>query len=40
MDHESDEDFSMDTDPADLFAGENVCMLSPEVTEGPYCKSP
>lgn len=29
----------MDTDPADLFAGESVCMLNPEATEGPYCKS-
>lgn len=27
----------MDTNPADLFEGVNACLLSPEVTEGPYC---
>ncbi|SPO00601.1 related to extracellular dioxygenase [Cephalotrichum gorgonifer] len=36
LDHESTEDYSLDTNPADLFAGGNFCVLSPEVTEGPY----
>lgn len=30
----------MDTNPADLFEGVNACLLSPEVTEGPYCAFP
>ncbi|SPO07424.1 related to protocatechuate 3,4-dioxygenase beta subunit [Cephalotrichum gorgonifer] len=36
VDHESTEGYTMDTNPADLFAGGNYCVLSPEVTEGPY----
>lgn len=38
-DHESDMDVSVDTDPASLFADAGACVLSPEVTEGPLCKS-
>jgi hypothetical protein len=36
--HHSTENYTSDT-PADiLFAGNNSCILSPEVTEGPYCE--
>ncbi|MBE3044829.1 hypothetical protein IMZ48_20170 [Candidatus Bathyarchaeota archaeon] len=35
--HESEEEYTMDTNPAELFEGVNACMLSPEATEGPYC---
>jgi len=31
--------FSRDTDPATLFAGYKSCLLTPEVTQGPYCES-
>lgn len=27
-----------DTDPAELFKGQNLCTLHPETTEGPYCE--
>ena len=37
--HESQEEYSIDTDPAVLFSGKASCMLAPDVTEGPYCKS-
>lgn len=37
IDHQSSENQTLDTDPADLFAGSNFCVLTPEVTEGPYC---
>lgn len=30
--------YTVDTDPATLFAGYNSCLLTPEVTQGPYCK--
>jgi hypothetical protein len=30
--------FSRNTDPETLFAGYNSCLLTPETTEGPYCK--
>lgn len=39
IDHHSDEEYTMDTNPADLFANGNYCVLTPEVTEGPYCTS-
>lgn len=36
--HQSTQNYTSQT-PADvLFAGNNSCILSPEVTEGPYCK--
>lgn len=36
--HHSTEKYNSQT-PADvLFAGNNSCILTPEVTEGPYCK--
>lgn len=38
IDHESPEDYSMDTNPADLFQDVNACVLNPEATEGPYCR--
>lgn len=35
--HHSKENYTLAT-PADvLFASNNSCVLSPEVTEGPYC---
>lgn len=30
--------YSLNTDVATLFAGNNSCVLTPEVTQGPYCK--
>jgi hypothetical protein len=30
--------YSPNTDPATLFAGYKSCVLTPEVTQGPYCK--
>lgn len=36
--HESDEEYTIDTDPAVIFAEDTSCVLSPEVTEGPYCE--
>ncbi|KAK4148833.1 Intradiol ring-cleavage dioxygenase [Chaetomidium leptoderma] len=36
-DHDKTElGYTRDTDPATLFAGYNSCLLTPEVTEGPY----
>jgi hypothetical protein len=37
--HESAIDYTPDTSEAILFAGNASCVLSPETTEGPYCKS-
>jgi hypothetical protein len=38
--HQSTQNYTSET-PADiLFAGNNSCILSPEVTEGPYCEDP
>lgn len=37
IDHQSSENYTLDTAPADLFSGSNFCVLTPEVTEGPYC---
>ncbi|KAF1839190.1 putative extracellular dioxygenase [Decorospora gaudefroyi] len=34
--HSNMSGITTDTDPATLFAGNNSCILSPEVTEGPY----
>ncbi|KEZ45089.1 hypothetical protein SAPIO_CDS2519 [Scedosporium apiospermum] len=36
IDHQSSENYTLDTAPADLFSGSNFCVLTPEVTEGPY----
>lgn len=36
--HHSTEDYNSETPPDILFAGNASCILSPEVTEGPYCK--
>jgi hypothetical protein len=34
----TDQHYSPNTDAATLFAGINSCVLTPEVTQGPYCK--
>jgi len=31
--------YTPNTDAETLFAGYNSCLLTPEVTQGPYCKS-
>jgi hypothetical protein len=31
--------YSLNTDAATLFSGNASCVLTPEVTQGPYCKS-
>lgn len=36
--NKTEQGFTVDTDPATLFAGYNSCLLTPEVTQGPYCK--
>lgn len=36
--HKSSINYTPATSEAVLFAGANACVLSPEVTEGPYCK--
>ena len=38
--HESNHSYTAATSEALLFTGVNSCVLSPEVTEGPYCKFP
>lgn len=35
--HLSPSNYSISTGESTLFAGNNSCVLSPEVTEGPYC---
>jgi hypothetical protein len=37
--NETSAGYTENTDPATLFAGYNSCLLTPEVTQGPYCKS-
>ena len=32
--------YTRNTDAATLFAGYKPCLLTPEVTQGPYCESP
>lgn len=32
--------YTTNTDAATLFAGYNSCLLTPEVTQGPYCRQP
>jgi protocatechuate 3,4-dioxygenase beta subunit len=34
--HKSDKDFDASTDPKEVFAGNNSCVLNPETTEGPF----
>lgn len=34
--HHSDEDYTLDTPEETIFASNGSCVLSPEVTEGPY----
>jgi hypothetical protein len=36
--HESNYSYTAATSEALLFEGANTCVLSPDVTEGPYCK--
>lgn len=38
--NKTDQGYTVNTDAATLFAGYNSCVLTPEVTQGPYCKSP
>lgn len=39
-DHNStDLGYTQNTDAATLFSGYSSCILTPEVTQGPYCKS-
>lgn len=36
--NQTDEGFTLKTDADTLFSGINSCVLTPEVTQGPYCK--
>jgi len=36
--HKSDKAYTAKTDPAVVFADSNSCVLSPQATEGPFCK--
>jgi hypothetical protein len=36
--HESNHSYTAATSEALLFGGANTCVLSADVTEGPYCK--
>jgi len=36
--HLSSEAYTNATDESIVFSGNNSCILSPEVTQGPYCK--
>lgn len=38
--NETDLGYSLDTSISDIFSGNASCVLTPEVTQGPYCKSP
>ena len=35
--NETDQGYTLNTDAGTLFAGINSCVLTPEVTQGPYC---
>lgn len=37
--HKGSQPFKADTDPKEVFAGSKACVLTPEVTEGPFCKN-
>jgi len=36
--HLSPHNYTLETPASVLFSSNNSCVLSPEVTEGPYCK--
>lgn len=36
--NQTDQGYTVNTDAATLFSGINSCVLTPEVTQGPYCK--
>jgi hypothetical protein len=36
--HSSLTGLTPDSDPDTIFTGNSSCILSPDVTEGPYCK--
>lgn len=36
--NQTDQGYTLNTDFATLFSGNNSCVLTPEVTQGPYCK--
>lgn len=38
--NKTDLGYTLNTDAETLFSGQNSCVLTPEVTQGPYCKSP
>src|SRR5699024_825719 len=35
--NQTDAGYTLNTDASTLFAGNNSCVLTPEVTQGPYC---
>lgn len=37
--HKSDKPYTASTAPSIVFSGNKSCILSPETTEGPFCKS-
>lgn len=37
--NQTNQGYTLNTDANTLFAGINSCVLTPEVTQGPYCKS-
>lgn len=37
--NQTSQGYTLNTDAATLFAGNASCVLTPEVTQGPYCKS-
>ncbi|MBE3044041.1 hypothetical protein IMZ48_16015 [Candidatus Bathyarchaeota archaeon] len=39
MSHYSGQNYTAETDPAEIFAGGGSCLLNPEATEGPFCES-
>ena len=36
--HKSNKPYTPKTSPSEVFSGNRSCVLSPEVTEGPFCK--
>jgi len=36
--HKSDKVYTVNTDPKEIFAGRKSCVLTPQATEGPFCK--
>ena len=37
--NKTDLGYTLNTDADTLFKGQNSCILTPEVTQGPYCKT-